>query len=179
MEKNITAENNFQALYPELAAQWNTDRNGTLTPDQITPNSNKKVWWICPQGHEWMAIVANRTRKHSGCPYCANKSKISLWEQFPEIAAQWDSEKNAPLMPSQVTSGSNKKVWWKCNKGHEWMAVVASRTGKTKIGCPYCAGRLVSAGVNDLASLFPDVAAEWDAEKNEGLLPSEVTASKE
>lgn len=37
----------------------------------------------------------------------------------------------------QVSFGSNKKLKWKCSKGHEWFAVVNSRTAY-KTGCPYC-----------------------------------------
>jgi hypothetical protein len=32
---------------PELAKQWHPDKNGDLTPDDVLPGSNKKVWWRC------------------------------------------------------------------------------------------------------------------------------------
>ena len=53
---------------------------------------------------------------------------------FPEVAAEadgWD--------PSEIIGGSNKKLSWICNEGHTWDAVLASRTGKDKRGCPICA----------------------------------------
>ena len=58
----------------------------------------------------------------------------------PAIAAQWDTEHNGVLRPDQVTVGSGKRVWWKCNEGHVWKAKVYSRTGKMGSGCPVCAG---------------------------------------
>jgi len=45
------------------------------------------------------------------------------------------------LTPQMVPPGSSKKVWWKCSDGHEWKALVSSRTGPQKCGCPVCAGR--------------------------------------
>ena len=60
---------------PEIAKEWNFDRNGNLKPQNITANSNKKIWWKCNQGHEWQAIIANRS-KGRGCPVCRKeKSK--------------------------------------------------------------------------------------------------------
>ena len=41
-------------------------------------------------------------------------------------------------------------------------------------GCPVCAGQQVLAGYNDLASKRPDLAKEWNYEKNGDLLPSQV-----
>ncbi|MFQ9918651.1 MAG: zinc-ribbon domain-containing protein [Flavonifractor plautii] len=41
-----------------------------------------------------------------------------------------------------VTAGSRRKVWWQCPEGHVWKAVVYSRAGKRKCGCPVCAGRI-------------------------------------
>ena len=42
-------------------------------------------------------------------------------------------------------------------------------------GCPYCAGRKVLEGFNDLASRFPKLAEQWATELNGGLKPNEVT----
>ncbi|MFM8466213.1 MAG: zinc-ribbon domain-containing protein [Oxalobacteraceae bacterium] len=36
---------------------------------------------------------------------------------FPEIAAQWHPTKNNGVTPDQVAAGSNKKYFWKCDKG--------------------------------------------------------------
>ena len=58
----------------------------------------------------------------------------------PQIAAQWHSELNGSRTPEMVTAGSKKKVWWRCGEGHVWQAVIYSRTGERKHGCPVCAG---------------------------------------
>lgn len=64
---------------------------------------------------------------------------------------------NFPLLPKDVSYGSNKKVWWRGECGHEWQASPHSRTGKNSPGCPYCSGNRVLAGFNDLASRFPEI----------------------
>ncbi|MHA1973430.1 MAG: zinc-ribbon domain-containing protein [Candidatus Hodarchaeales archaeon] len=90
---------------------------------------------------------------------------------------QWHLEKNHPLKPEHIAAGSNKKVWWKCNKGfdHEWAAVVNSRTGKGSRGCPFCTGNKVSV-TNSLATLHPKLAEEWYPTKNGNLTPDKVVA---
>jgi hypothetical protein len=45
---------------PELAKEWYPTKNGSLTSADFTPGSNKKVWWICTKGHEWLARVNDR-----------------------------------------------------------------------------------------------------------------------
>jgi hypothetical protein len=54
----------------EIAAEWHGRRNGSLTPQSVRPRSHRKVWWRCSAGHEWQAMVANRTRGR-GCPQCS------------------------------------------------------------------------------------------------------------
>ncbi len=67
-------KNNLKVLFPELAGQWHPVKNGTLTPDKVTPGSDKKVWWLCDKGHEWQAVIANRSRG-ADCPYCYSNKR--------------------------------------------------------------------------------------------------------
>lgn len=141
----MSGENDLATLFPDIAAQWDTERNGSLRPDQITSFSNRKVWWRCTLGHEWQAIVAARAVENSGCPYCAGRRVLAGFNDLatlhPKIAAQWDSTLNSGLTPEMVTPGSHKRVWWKCAEGHVWKTAIYSRTGKQKCGCPVCAGK--------------------------------------
>ncbi len=43
--------NNLAEVHPELVLEW-SEKNLTLTPDDITFGSNKKVWWRSACGHE-------------------------------------------------------------------------------------------------------------------------------
>ena len=95
----------------------------------------------------------------------------SVAEEYPELVPQWGTIND--LSPDKVSSGSHKKVWWVCEKGHTWEAVIKNRTHKGS-GCPYCEHRAVLTGFNDLQTLFPDVAATWSP--NNQLKPSEVSS---
>lgn len=64
--------NDLASQSPKVASQWHPTRNGSSTPDQFVKGSNKKVWWMCPEGHEWDAAIGSRTgHMKSGCPSCA------------------------------------------------------------------------------------------------------------
>lgn len=87
-----------------------------------------------------------------------------------ELLRQWDTEKNGGKTPDDVSSGSSAMAWWRCDKGHSFPMRIAFRTTREQ-GCPYCAGRRVLAGFNDLAAVAPDVAAEWHPTLNGELRP--------
>ena len=144
-KKVISGENDLQSQFPKLAAQWLQEKNGSLTPSEVTASSNKKVWWRCERGHEWQAAIASRTTKNTGCPYCTGRKVLAGFNDLatvhPLVAAQWHPTLNAPLEPTMVTAGSSRKVWWRCTDGHEWKAIIFSRTGAKKCGCPECAGK--------------------------------------
>ena len=141
----VAGENDLAACFPALAKQWHPTRNGQLMPQQISPYSNRKVWWQCSLGHAFQATVAARAMRKIGCPYCAGKRVMpgfnDLASREPEIAMQWHPTLNGVLTPQMVTPGSRQKVWWQCPEGHVWKAVVYSRAGGQKSGCPVCAGK--------------------------------------
>lgn len=172
----LAGETDLATLYPDLARQWHPTKNGDLTPEQVLPGSHRIVWWICEKGHVWRATVHSRT-DGCGCPVCANRAVApginDLASQFPKLAQEWHPTKNGTLKPWDVTFGTKRKVWWQCSKGHEWRVSVQSRT-LDGTGCPVCAGRVILPGENDMASQFPEVAREWHPTKNGALLPSQV-----
>lgn len=91
----------------------------------------------------------------------------------PDLAAEWHPTRN-DFLSTQVTAGSNRKVWWKGTCGHEWEAQIVNRSRGS--GCPYCSKWHVSRGVNDLATVSPGLAGEWHPTKNGDLLPAQVAA---
>ena len=161
-----------------LMAEWDWMKNNELyfNPQTLTENSNKKVWWRCNQGHEWQAVIADRN-VGTGCPYCAGQKVLKGYNDLatlnPLLAQEWNFEKNKDLKPEQFTVGSGKKVWWKCQKGHEWQAYINNRN--KGIGCPYCSGKCAIIGETDLQTVNPKLASEWNYEKNTTLTPSQVT----
>jgi hypothetical protein len=138
----VGSDNCLEAINPKLTKQWHPEKNGSLTPKSVAPNSDKNAWWFCHKGHEWQATISNRNRGR-GCPYCAGRAVCednSLETLNPSLATEWHPIKNENLTPSGVTPGSSRKVWWRCEKGHEWEAIIGSRS-KGYGRCPYCSGR--------------------------------------
>ena len=160
-QKTLPGVNDIVTLRPELLSLWNTERNGELSPKELMPGSHRKVWWRCEKGHEWEAAVYN-VSSGGGCPYCAGywpiPGETDLASTHPALAAEWDFRKNK-LLPSEVSRGTNKKVWWLCPEGHTYSAFVYARIAGD--GCPYCSGKKVLPGFNDLATTDPALAAEW------------------
>ena len=160
---------------PKLARDWHPTKNAPLMPKDVSPNSNRKVWWLCRYGHAWEAVLCNRNYG-GGCPYCAGKKACAdncLQTIKPEVARQWHPAKNAPLTPKKVTPGTPRKAWWLCDMGHVWEDSIAHRSSGR--GCPYCSGRRLSKE-NCLQALNPKLARQWHPTKNAPLTPKDVSA---
>jgi hypothetical protein len=175
--RKVAKSNCLATLNPELAKEWHPTKNRELTPYDVTPGSQKKVWWKCPKGvdHEWDAVIADRN-SGIGCAICSNYKVVKsncLATLNPQLAKEWHPTKNGELTPEDVHPGSAIKVWWKCPNGddHEWKTVIYSRTGGK--GCPICSGRKVVSS-NCLATLNPKLAKEWHPMKNGKLTPYDV-----
>ncbi|MCM3323281.1 zinc-ribbon domain-containing protein [Cytobacillus kochii] len=127
---------------PELAIEWHPSKNGELTPENISPASDVKVWWLGACNHEWQATPSNRVRMKSGCPICSNKVILigfnDLTTTHKELCEEWDYEKNSDLSPTEVVAGTHKRVWWLCKKGHSFKASISNRSKKNGTGCPEC-----------------------------------------
>ena len=163
---------------PELAREWHTSKNGDLTPLDFFSQSHTKVWWKCDKGndHEWESSIVNRSV--GNCLVCINKKIVlsnCLATLRPDLAKEWHPSKNGDLTAFDVSAGSNKKVWWKCDKGddHEWISTVNNRTNGND--CPVCAGQKVTDS-NSLATLRPDLAKDWHPTKNGRLTAQDFTS---
>lgn len=169
--KLVVRSTSLAETYPEITQEWNLEKNGSLTPKRITSGSSKKVWWRCKNNpsHEWRSSPKHRTRQNNTCPFCD-----SLNVRFPQISKEWHPTKNESLTPLTISYSSHLKVWWKCPKGfdHVWQASPNLRTSM-KTGCPICSGHKVVKS-NSLAVAFPEIAAQWDYEKNAKLTPDSV-----
>ena len=104
----------------------------------------------------------------------AEKKEKRYVSDNAQLMAEWNWEKNNELdfSPKTLTLGSHIKAWWKCGKGHEWQATIKDRNRGR--GCPYCTDKKLLKGYNDLQTINPILAKEWNDEKNNGLTPSDV-----
>jgi len=172
--KRVGTDYNLAVRFPAVAKDWHPNKNGKLTPGDVVPRSNKRVWWRCKNGHEWDAVISSRTNG-TNCPFCSGRrarADNNLAVKRPDIAKEWHPTKNGNLTPFNFTPGSGRKVWWKCEKGHEWDARIANRATLGR-GCPYCSNKAVGND-NNLAVKFPAVAKEWHPTKNGRLTARDV-----
>ncbi len=168
-----TKETSLATKKPLLAQEWHPSKNGTLTSGDVTFRSNKKVWWQCQKGHEWVSSIGNRSAGR-GCPYCGNKKVCAdncLAIKNPKLAKELHLTINGDLTPENLLAGSHRRVWWQCNKGHEWNAKVVDRFNGT--GCPFCSGRRATSETS-LAAKKPHLAQEWHPTMNGKLTPGDV-----
>lgn len=133
--------NNSLAIQrPDLARHWHHEKN-EKSPYDYKVRSNIKVWWLCDIcGYEWESIITNRSRNKTNiCPNCNGRvlnDENNLESKYPEIAGQWNYEKNGNTTPKDIFAVSHDKYRWKCEHGHEWEAIVANRVKGR--GCPHC-----------------------------------------
>lgn len=186
--------NDLQTLNPQLASEWHPTKNGNLTPQDVTVKSTKKVWWLLPYDDsetgkhfdfEWEATIGSRTAGN-GCPYLVGNQVWvgynDLATNYPNLAREWHSTKNGDLRPTQVTARNARKVWWEIyhttddNKTFhfEWQATIYDRV--TGDNCPYLSNAKLYKGFNDLLTVNPNLAKEWDFEKNDKA-PSDYFAT--
>jgi hypothetical protein len=158
---------------PELAKEWDFERNQPLTPESVFAKSGKKVWWKCKNNHTYDARIQARNGGNN-CPYCSGHRVCSdncLDTIYPELAKEWNYKKNGKLTPKDVSCGSRKKVWWTCNVGHTWIASIKTRSYGH--GCPYCSNKMAS-NETCLATKNPKLTKEWHPIKNGELTPYDV-----
>ncbi len=147
---------------PNLSKEWHPTKNGDLTPYDISYGSGKCVWWKCLNcKNEWKASVRDRSNEEKKCPDCN-----CLLKQNPNLSKEWHPTKNGKLKPKNVSRGSKKTVWWKCEKcGYAWEALIYKRN----IGLKSCL-RCRSLGI-----MSPELSEEWHPTKNGKLTPYEVS----
>ena len=182
----------LQSQYPMIAKEWHPTLNGDLLPSHIAKASSKKVWWLCPKGHEYPCTVDKRTKRRYGCPCCSGKKTLAgyndLQTKRPDLVLDWNYFENDKLgiYPDEITPGCNKRVSWKCHVcGHEWTTKVNDRSQGRD--CPECSkikriksfreNTYLRRGENDLETLNPDFLCEWNHDLNGEKKPSDFTAN--
>jgi len=180
--------NDLATLNSEIALEWHPTKNGGLTPQMVGTGCDKKVWWMknhkeINEIHEWPARISNRARREVGCAVCDGRyvqvGINDLATKNPELAAQWHPTLNGNLLPTMVTEHSGIEIIWQhideeTGKQHIWPATVNNHS---HFGCPICKGRIVISGINDLATLEPEIAAQWHPTLNGNLFQTMVSRS--
>ena len=181
----------------DLLEQWDYEKNSELTPDDISSQSHKMAYWKCPVCHFSLPCrIQDKVLGKTKCRVCSNKVVVPGYNDFKTwckqngkeyLLGEWDYHKNKGLVngngddistPDKVSPFSTKKNWWKCCHGHEWQTEINVRAKGSM--CPYCTGRRLAKGINDLETWCRKnhkefILDEWDYEKND-VFPSEITA---
>ncbi len=148
----VKEEKSLANKFPELVKEWHPTKNGDIKPTEVSYGAGMKVWWQCSIGHEWLATPNKRTSDGTGCPYCSNKKVLCGFNDLattnPRLAKEWHPTKNGDLTPFDITEGSLKKVWWICDRGHEWQASLSNRSRNRN--CALC--------LKELKTSFPEQA---------------------
>ena len=166
----IVGETDLATTRPDLAAELLDPALATA----LTTSSNKKIKWRCQLGHEWTASPNSRS-SGSACPVCAGRVVLPGFNDMATTRPLLITQLVDPALATTLTGHSNKKVEWRCELGHTWLAAVADKDDEG--GCPYCANQRVLAGFNDLASTRPDLAAEL-ADSTLGALVTQGSSTK-
>ncbi len=173
--------------FPDIAKQWDYEKNGNLTPDTVSSGSHMDIYWICPICHKsYKKKICNRTspsrrnKESDKCPICLGRIIIpgynSLKTKYPEIVEkEWDFNLN-DIDPDTISSHTNKKYWWWCLNGHpSYQSTPNNKISGTGGNCPRCSHQKLSPEFS-LAIVNPKLAEEWNYELNE-LTPDKVFAN--
>ena len=152
--KLIVEVNDLATINPNLAKE--VSPNSKIKATEVMAFSNKKLLWVCNKGHEWEAKADGRSRGN-GCPYCSNKKMLTGFNDLATTNLELSQEvsPNSKIKATEVMAGSNKKLLWVCNKGHEWEATVNNRSRGN--GCPKCYGSKMEENLAKLIkTLLPE-----------------------
>ncbi len=175
----LTDANRLTILFPEIASEFDFEKNKGIELNNLSVGSGLKIHWICRFNplHKWIISVNDRTGTHkNGCPYCGNKkvdSTNSLLTLYPTLCLEWDYGENI-ISPDKVVPFSHKYANWICqlNPKHKWKCKIQDRVLKNS-GCPYCSGHKCDS-TNSLLTLNSKLCEEWDYTLNK-ISPNDVT----
>lgn len=166
-------ENSLAITHPNIASQWDMDKNLSLSPNNYTKNSSKNVWWRCEFGHSYQYKIVNKSEECLVCVDLIVTKDNCIANKHKHLLQEWNYNKNYEITPEGVSIKSRKVVWWKCNTcNFEYQATVQQKGQDYK--CPSCTNQVVTQD-NCLATNYPEIASEWNYNKNGDLTPFDLT----
>ncbi len=159
-KKVLPGFNDLSTVAPHLVSQYDLEKND-LPPNEVGPGSGK-VYWKCDKGHSWSEYIHITISRRHGCPICNGHRVIpglnSLAALRPDLMEEWDYDANM-IDPDRITPIYEKKAAWIC-RVYDRPYQTTPRC-RTRHGCPICSGRVVASGINDLKTLYPELAKEY------------------
>ncbi|WP_442784550.1 zinc-ribbon domain-containing protein [Cryobacterium sp. MP_3.1] len=115
-------------VYPAIAAELHPTLNGELRAENLLPQAQGKVWWLCPNGHDYRCVVAVRTKLGIGCTKCTGRSIVAGITDFasvkPKVAARWHPTMNGERTAADVHPGSAQQAWFTCPCGKPYQTEI-------------------------------------------------------
>jgi hypothetical protein len=166
-QRVLSGFNDIATTHPNLARQWGLQNQHK--PTQVSHGSKIEITWTNECGHSWIASPNHRVKLRDD--YCQQCQSV-IYTQ-PEILELFDQKLNPQIDLSKLTKSSKELIQWEGICGHVWGQTVSSRIN-SKLGCIYCSNQKALEGFNDLETVRPHLAKEWDFKKNKKL-PTEFT----
>jgi hypothetical protein len=185
--------NSILITHPQVANDWDFEKNQNLNPMNFVKTSKLSVWWKCKHNHEYKVSIYSRIRS-GGCKICNGPSKTdnrrigkllkgkSFAQAKPELLTEWDFIKNE-IKPDDLSEKSHIEVWFKCIHQHEWKSTPQRRSRGD--GCPECYRQLDKSSLVSeqklkkkglsLVDEFPNLILEWDFNRNKNK-PTEYSS---
>ena len=164
--------NDADSFAPHLTAELHPTKNGEVKLCDLWVNSTTVLWWICESCHTFRDSVRNRTAG-SSCHHCATKKSgaRTITNARPDLAVEFDRERNYPRTPEDVKIGSKTEYFWICPRNHSYKQRPERRNAG--YGCSTCSNRRLDSGFNDAATKYPIICTEWHPYLNM-IEPSEI-----
>lgn len=171
----------LRELNPEAAEMWCYDLNGELTPDTVYGKSDNEVYFRCLSNaeHFFKKKISKMTADdgHSyGCIYCGQHAKkvfsgeTDFFTKCFEARDMWDYKLNKDIEPTDTFPNSNKRAYFKCEKGHSTYRKIMDFYHSPK--CPECEKQNTK-----LVYQFPNTRLFWNAEKNADVNLDDIVQS--
>lgn len=154
----------IQTFKPWVIPYWSKKNPQNI--NDIHPNNTNLFYWDCKiQEHTWKGRIFNEPANgYNPCQICRNKIILpgfnDLATKAPHLAAEWHPTKNSRIL-TEISPFSGHKVWWICEKGHEWATKVTDRYSGKQTGCPECAAnRFQSSAEKEIVSYLHKLVGE-------------------
>ena len=150
------------------------NKNFCLVENQKYINKDEKLNLYCFQCKDIFQMCWNDIRNGHGCAICRGiqcGENHSLGILREDLLSQWSPENK--VSPFKIPVGYTLKVLWVCDTCLETYDCSPYERGLDR-NCPFCAGKRVSKS-NNLKTMYPEIAKEWDYKKNYPAKPEDFT----
>jgi Probable Zinc-ribbon domain len=111
--KSLKKHSSLFEIAPNLVKEWHPSANDNLTPRNVNIGYAKKVWWLCREGHEWLATIKCRMKRND-CHICEKeetKKKADVSISIPTIGKNYRNNRRFKTKGTAVIEVPNSGHW--------------------------------------------------------------------